>query len=66
MNTMNDLKVLILAGGFGSRLSDLTHSLPKPLVRIGRYPIILHIIRIYLSQGVNDFYIAAGYKKMSF
>lgn len=63
---MNDLKVLILAGGFGSRLSDLTHSLPKPLVRIGRYPIILHIIRIYLSQGVNDFYIAAGYQKNEF
>ena len=66
MKTMNDLKVLILGGGFGSRLSDLTHSLPKPLVRIGRYPIILHIIKIYLIQGVTDFYIAAGYKKNEF
>jgi glucose-1-phosphate cytidylyltransferase len=66
MKIINNLKVLILAGGFGSRLSDLTHSLPKPLVRIGRHPIIFHIMRIYLSQGVNDFYIAAGYKKNQF
>jgi glucose-1-phosphate cytidylyltransferase len=63
---MNDLKVLILAGGFGSRLSELTHDLPKPLVKIGKYPIIFHIIKIYLSQGLNNFYIATGYKKNEF
>ena len=66
MKTISNLKVLILAGGFGSRLSELTHDIPKPLVKIGRDPIILHIIRIYLSQGLRDFYIATGYKKNEF
>ena len=66
MKIINNLKVLILAGGFGSRLSELTHDLPKPLVKIGKYPIILHIIRIYLSQGLSNFYIATGYKKNEF
>ena len=42
------LKVLILAGGFGSRLDNLTKSIPKPMVKIGKDPIIVHIIRIYL------------------
>ena len=46
MKIISDLKVLILAGGFGSRLSESTHELPKPLVKIGKHPIILHIIRI--------------------
>ena len=66
MKIISNLKVLILAGGFGSRLSELTHDVPKPLVKIGKYPIILHIIRIYLSQGVKNFYIATGYKKNEF
>jgi glucose-1-phosphate cytidylyltransferase len=66
MKIIHNLKVLILAGGFGSRLSELTYDLPKPLVKIGKYPIILHIIRIYLSQGVKNFYIATGYKKNEF
>jgi glucose-1-phosphate cytidylyltransferase len=66
MKIINNLKVLILAGGFGSRLSGLTHDLPKPLVKIGKYPIILHIIKIYLSQGLSNFYIATGYKKNEF
>ena len=66
MKLIHNLKVLILAGGFGSRLSELTYDLPKPLVKIGKYPIILHIIRIYLSQGVKNFYIATGYKKNEF
>jgi len=66
MKIISDLKVLILAGGFGSRLSELTHDLPKPLVKIGKHPIILHIIRIYLSQGLRNFYIATGYKKNEF
>ena len=66
MKIIKNLKVLILAGGFGSRLSELTYDLPKPLVKIGKYPIILHIIRIYLSQGLSNFYIATGYKKNEF
>jgi glucose-1-phosphate cytidylyltransferase len=66
MKIIGDLKVLILAGGFGSRLSELTHMLPKPLVKVGKYPIILHIIKIYLSQGFSNFYIATGYKKNEF
>lgn len=61
-----NLKVLILAGGLGSRLSELTRDVPKPLVKIGKYPIILYIIKVYLSQGINHFFIAAGYKKNEF
>ena len=56
------MKVLILAGGAGSRLGDITKVIPKPLVKIGRYPILLHIIKIYLNYGVNEFVIALGYK----
>jgi glucose-1-phosphate cytidylyltransferase len=66
MKKFSNLKVLILAGGFGSRLSEFTYDLPKPLVKIGKYPIILHIIKIFLLQGFNDFYIATGYKKNEF
>ncbi len=66
MKIYNNLKVLILAGGFGSRLSELTYDLPKPLIKIGKYPIILHIIKIFLFQGFTDFYIATGYKKNEF
>jgi glucose-1-phosphate cytidylyltransferase len=58
----SNLKVLILAGGFGSRLDDLTKSTPKPMVKIGKDPIIIHIIRIYLRFNINNFYIALGYK----
>jgi len=63
MKIIHDLKVLILAGGYGSRLSYLTKDLPKPLVKIGKHPIIFHLIKIYLSQGLRNFYIATGYKK---
>lgn len=59
---MRSLPCLILAGGFGSRLSSLTNDIPKPLVKIGRNPIIIEIIRIYLKQGIRNFYIATGYK----
>ena len=56
------MKTIILAGGFGSRLDSLTKVTPKPLVKIGRHPILLHILKIYLHFGYNDFVIALGYK----
>ena len=57
------MQVVILAGGLGTRLGDLTTSLPKPMVEIGGKPIIEHIIHHYRKYGFNDFLIAAGYKQ---
>ena len=56
------MKVVILAGGFGTRLSEYTDSIPKPMVPIGNIPIIHHLMNFYSSYGHNDFYIALGYK----
>lgn len=56
------MKVVILAGGLGTRLSEYTDSIPKPMVTIGGKPILWHIMETYASFGHNDFYIAAGYK----
>ena len=56
------MKVVILAGGFGSRLSEYTDKIPKPMVTIGGRPILWHIMRTYASFGHNDFYLALGYK----
>ena len=56
------MKVVILAGGFGTRLSEFTKTIPKPMVKIGKYPIIIHIINHYAHFNHKDFYIAAGYK----
>ena len=56
------MKAVILAGGFGSRISEETQSKPKPLVMIGNKPIIWHIMKIYNFYGVNDFVICCGYK----
>lgn len=57
------MKVVILAGGLGTRISEESHLKPKPMIEIGRYPILVHIMRIYASQGFNDFIICAGYKQ---
>jgi glucose-1-phosphate cytidylyltransferase len=57
-----ELKVVILAGGYGTRLSEETAERPKPMVEIGDKPILCHIIEYYASYGHNDFYIACGYK----
>jgi glucose-1-phosphate cytidylyltransferase len=57
------MKVVILAGGFGTRISEESHLKPKPMIEIGRYPILVHIMRIYASQGFNDFVVCAGYKQ---
>lgn len=56
------MKAIILAGGLGTRLSEETASLPKPMVKIGSMPILWHIMKIYSSYGINDFIICAGYK----
>ncbi len=56
------MKVLILAGGFGTRLSEETHLIPKPMVEIGGRPILWHVMKIYSSFGFNDFVILLGYK----
>jgi len=56
------VKVIILAGGLGSRLSKYTSTLPKPMVKIGNIPIIEHIMNLYVKNGFNNFIIAAGYK----
>lgn len=56
------MKVLLLAGGFGSRLSEYTDLVPKPMVTIGNKPILMHIMSWYASFGFKDFVIALGYK----
>ena len=56
------MKVVILAGGFGTRLSEYTDTIPKPMVPIGNKPMIEHIMEIYSGYGHKDFYIALGYK----
>lgn len=56
------MKVVILAGGFGTRLSEETHIKPKPMVEIGGKPILWHIMKIYSHYGFNDFIICLGYK----
>ena len=56
------MKVLILAGGFGTRLSEYTHEIPKPMVTVGKIPIIVHIMSLYAMYGYKEFIIATGYK----
>ena len=56
------MKVLILAGGLGTRLEEETVSKPKPMVEIGGYPILQHIMKIYSHYGFNDFVVLTGYK----
>ena len=56
------MKVVILAGGLGTRLSEETELKPKPMIEIGGMPILLHIMKIYNSFGFNEFIICCGYK----
>ena len=56
------MKVILLAGGFGTRLSEYTDVIPKPMVSIGGKPILWHIMQTYASFGHKDFYLALGYK----
>lgn len=56
------MKAVILAGGFGTRLSEATNLIPKPMVEIGGKPILWHIMKTYSAYGINDFVICCGYK----
>ncbi|MEG1555277.1 MAG: glucose-1-phosphate cytidylyltransferase [Bacteroidales bacterium] len=57
------MKVVLLAGGFGTRLSEATNLIPKPMIEIGGKPILWHIMKIYSHFGFNDFIICCGYKQ---
>lgn len=56
------MKVVILCGGYGTRISEETHIKPKPMIEIGQKPILLHIMQHYASYGFKDFVLALGYK----
>ena len=56
------MKVIILAGGKGTRISEESAIKPKPLIEIGSKPILWHIMKFYSSFGINDFIICCGYK----
>ncbi len=59
----SSLKAVILAGGFGTRLSEATNLIPKPMVEIGGKPILWHIMKTYAHYGIKDFVICCGYKQ---
>ena len=56
------MKVVIFAGGYGTRISEITNVIPKPLIEIGEMPIIWHIMKIYSYYGFNEFIVCCGYK----
>ncbi len=56
------MKAVILAGGYGTRISEETHLKPKPMVEIGGKPILWHILKIFSAHGINEFVICCGYK----
>lgn len=56
------MKVVILAGGLGSRISEESHLRPKPMIEVGGFPILWHIMKIYSQHGIRDFVICCGYK----
>ncbi|MBQ8482504.1 MAG: glucose-1-phosphate cytidylyltransferase [Alphaproteobacteria bacterium] len=57
------MKAVILAGGFGTRISEESQFKPKPMIEVGERPILWHIMKIYGTYGINDFIICAGYKQ---
>ncbi|HHU83958.1 MAG TPA: glucose-1-phosphate cytidylyltransferase [Clostridiales bacterium] len=57
------MKVVLLAGGFGTRISEESHRIPKPMIEIGGMPILWHIMKQYSAHGYNDFIICCGYKQ---
>ena len=56
------MKIVILAGGYGTRISEYTKTIPKPMIKIRNKPILVHIMEHYASYGFDNFYIALGYK----
>ncbi len=56
------MKAVILCGGFGTRFSEQTKTKPKPMISIGQFPILFHILKVYERYGINDFILALGYK----
>ena len=56
------MKVVILAGGFGTRISEYTKTIPKPMIKVKKKPMLIHIMEHYSKYGYKDFYIALGYK----
>tara|TARA_B100001769_G_C22083138_1_gene583744 strand:- start:489 stop:1163 length:675 start_codon:yes stop_codon:yes gene_type:complete len=56
------MKIVILAGGYGTRISEYTKTIPKPMIKLKNKPILLHIMEHYASYGFDNFYIALGYK----
>ena len=56
------MKVVILAGGFGTRLSEYTKTIPKPMININGKPMLLHIMKFYAKHGFKNFYIALGHR----
>ena len=63
MTKFSEVKVVILCGGLGSRLSEETKLKPKPMVKIGKDPILIHIMKIYAKFGFKNFILALGYKQ---
>lgn len=57
------MKAVILAGGFGTRISEESQFKPKPMLEIGEMPILWHIMKCYSVYGINEFIICAGYKQ---
>ena len=57
-----DMKCVILAGGFGTRISEETHNKPKPMIKVGGWPLLVHIMHIYARSGFRDFLVACGYR----
>ena len=58
------MKTIILAGGFGTRISEESHLKPKPMIEIGGMPMLWHIMKIYSHYGFNDFVVCLGYKRI--
>ena len=63
---LKNMKVIILCGGKGQRISSETVKKPKPLIKIGKIPIIEHILNIYLKNNFNNFFLLVGYKGHKF
>ena len=59
------MKIIILCGGLGSRLSEETKKKPKPMVEIGKFPILIHIMKLYQYYGFNDFILALSYHPLT-